>query len=254
MTTGRVRRLLERCELPIGLLALAVVPALVLEDRAVDPTIRTAAYLTNWFVWLVFCAEFLAKFAIAPQRLRFVRTAWFDLAIILLSPPFLVPQRLDSVRALRAVRLARFVRFLRVVRAFAVALIGLRLSRRVLLHKNFHYVVFIACVTVGLGAVAIYGVEHANNPNVASIGDALWWAVVTTTTVGYGDVSPVTWEGRLIAVGLMLVGIAVIGVFTATLASFFFEQEKANEHAHLEARLVAIEAKLDALLRQHEQL
>jgi hypothetical protein len=78
---SRVRRLLERCELPIGLLALAVVPAFILEDRAVDrPTIRTAAYLTNWFACLVFCAEFLARVVTAPQRLRFVRErscAWY---------------------------------------------------------------------------------------------------------------------------------------------------------------------------------
>jgi voltage-gated potassium channel len=253
VTSERVRRLVERCELPIGLLALAVVPALILQDDAVDPTIRTIASLTNWFVWLAFCAEYLLKLAIAPRRLRFVREAWFDLALIVLSPPVLVPQRLESLRSLRALRLARLLRFMRLVRAFGVAFIGLRMSRRALLHKNFHYVVLIACVTIGLGAVAIYGVEREINPNVHSIGDALWWAVVTATTVGYGDVSPVTWEGRLIAVGLMLVGIAVIGVFTATLASFFFDQQKADQHAEMQARLDVIEAKLDALLRQQQE-
>ena len=72
--------------------------------------------------------------------------------------------------------------------------------------------------------------------------------------LSYEDVSPVTWEGRLIAVGLMVVGIAVIGGFTATLASFFFEQDKSDKQAQAEARLEAIEAKLDALLRQREQL
>jgi len=85
---------------------------------------------------------------------------------------------------------------------------------------------------------------------VGSLGDALWWAAVTTTTVGYGDVSPVTGEGRLIAVVLMLVGIAVVGVFTATLASFFFEQDKTTELARLEGRLREIESKLDRLLGQ----
>jgi voltage-gated potassium channel len=69
-------------------------------------------------------------------------------------------------------------------------------------------------------------------------GDALWWAVVTATTIGYGDLSPVTVEGRLIAVVLMLTGIGVIGVFTATVASFFFEQER-SEVADLALRLAA---------------
>jgi voltage-gated potassium channel len=67
------------------------------------------------------------------------------------------------------------------------------------------------------------------------------WAVVTETTVGYGDVSPVTLEGRLIAVVLMLTGIGVIGVFTATVASLFFEQEKESELASVVARLDAID-------------
>jgi voltage-gated potassium channel len=182
-----------------------------------------------------------------------VRRAWFDLAIIVLSPPFLVPRQLDSLRVLRSVRLVRLLRLARVLRGLAVAFIGLRLTHRVLRHKNFHYVAFVACASIGLGAVAIYGVEHGVNQGVSSFADALWWAIVTTTTVGYGDVPPVTWEGRVIAVVLMLVGIAVVGVFTATVASFFFEQGKTKEHAQLEARLDAIDAKLDALLRQQSE-
>ena len=71
---------------------------------------------------------------------------------------------------------------------------------------------------------------------------------MTATTVGYGDVSPVTVEGRLIAVLLMLMGIGVIGIFTATVASFFFEQEQESEAAAISARLDAIDRKLDALL------
>ena len=73
---------------------------------------------------------------------------------------------------------------------------------------------------IGLGAIGIFAVERGQNNNIQSIGDALWWAVVTTTTVGYGDVSPVIGEGRLIAVSLMVVGIGFIGVFTATVTSF----------------------------------
>ncbi len=80
-----------------------------------------------------------------------------------------------------------------------------------------------------------------------TLGDALWWSVVTATTVGYGDISPTTGEGRVIAVVLMLVGIAVIGAFTATLASLFFEQEKSPEIARLEARLEQIDSKLDQI-------
>jgi len=232
-------------ELAMGLLALAVVPALILEDHSPDPVIRRAAELTNWLVWLAFCVDFLVRLGAAQKRLKFVRGAWLDLALILLSPPFFVPQSFEFFRSLRAVRLLRLIRL---ARAFSLALMGLRLSGRALRHRHFNYVLLMAVATVGIGAIAIFAVEHDTNASIKTIGDALWWAAVTTTTVGYGDMSPTTGEGRLIAVALMLVGIAVIGAFTATLASLFFEQEKGNQVASLEARLAQIEAKLDQLM------
>src|SRR5258706_10881961 len=96
-------------------------------------------------------------------------------------------------------------------------------------------------VIVGLGAMGILAVERGQNNSIQSVGDALWWAVVTTTTVGYGDVSPVTGEGRLIAVALMVVGIGFIGVFTATITSFFLEPSRIiEEQTTIEARLTRI--------------
>ena len=100
-------------------------------------------------------------------------------------------------------------------------------------------------VIVGVGAIGIFAVEHGQNNNIQSVGDALWWSVVATTTVGHGDVSPVTAEGRLIAVALMIVGIGFIGVFTATLTSFFLEPAHvAEEQQNIGDRLARIEAKL----------
>jgi voltage-gated potassium channel len=130
-----------------------------------------------------------------------------------------------------------------------VAAIGLREAAQGLRHKSFHYVALVTIVVIGLGAIGIFAVERGQNNNIQSIGDALWWAVVTTTTVGYGDVSPVTAEGRLIAVGLMVVGIGFIGVFTATITSFFLAPDRATEQNSVEERLARIEGKLDELMR-----
>lgn len=91
-------------------------------------------------------------------------------------------------------------------------------------------------------SLAARNVSHSTRPE-------RWWAIVTATTVGYGDLSPVTLEGRIIAVLLMLTGIGVIGIFTANVASLFFEQEASGDQQHIERRLQAIEAKLDALPR-----
>jgi voltage-gated potassium channel len=105
----------------------------------------------------------------------------------------------------------------------------------------------VAVAVVLMGALGVFIFESDSNKAIGSFGDALSWAVVTATTVGYGDVSPVTLAGRLIAVVLMLTGIGVIGVFTATVASLFFEQDR-TELGEVQTRLDAIGRKLDAIL------
>jgi voltage-gated potassium channel len=236
-------RNLRALEWLMAVLALVTVPALVLEYRATDPRLREAANVLNWSVWLAFCGEFALRW-VARGRSKFLREAWFDLALIVVSPPFFVP---DYLQGLRSVRALRILRVLRLVRAGAVAGMGLRLSRRLFGRRKFHYTALVAIAVVFVGALGVFIFESESNRSIGSFGDALWWAVVTATTVGYGDLSPVTLEGRLIAVVLMLTGIGVIGVFTATVASLFFEQEQ-SELAALGARLEAIERKLDALI------
>jgi voltage-gated potassium channel len=223
-------------------LAILVIPALVLERRAPTPEIRTAALVLNWVIWLAFMIEFMVRW-IADGRRSFPRRAWFDVLLIAVTPPIGVPDSLQGIRTLRALRV------LRLFRAFGVIAMALRLGKRHFGKRRFHYVGLVAIATVLLGAAGIYVVEGDDNRAITSYGDALWWAVVTATTVGYGDVSPVTAEGRLIAVILMLTGIGVIGVFTATVASFFFESEQQSESAALDAKLDRIERKLDQLLQ-----
>jgi voltage-gated potassium channel len=127
--------------------------------------------------------------------------------------------------------------------------------------RKFHYVALVSMVVVSLGALGMYAVEHGRNTQIHSVGDAFWWSIVTATTVGYGDLSPTTTEGRLIAVVLMLVGIGFISILTATIASSFVEGDQrgaARDVEHLEERLARVEHKQDELLaairRQHQIL
>jgi voltage-gated potassium channel len=237
----RVVRFERALEWPMALLALAVIPALLIEDRASSETWRSAAVLANWFIWLAFVAELLFKLAISSDRLQCLRRSWFELTLIVVAPPF-VPDALQGARTLRVLRL------LRLVRAGIVAGVALRRLRSLLQHRGFAYVLCVGIIAVSLGALGIYLLERG--VTVESLGDAYWWAIVTVTTVGYGDVSPKTGEGRLIAAVLMLVGIGVISVFTATLASFFLSSGEQSEVARLEQRLTAIESKLDAVLKE----
>ena len=240
---GAEARLQRTLEWPMALLALAVIPTMVVENRASTETVRNAALLFNWIIWLAFVLELLAKLAFATDRVECLRRSWFELTLIVVAPPF-VPDALQSARTLRVLRL------LRLVRASLVAGVVLRRLRSLLQHRGFAYVLCVGTIAVSLGAVGIYVLERGLT--VESIGDAYWWAVVTVTTVGYGDVSPKTTEGRLIAVALMMVGIGVISVFTATLASFFLSNEQPSEIVRLEQRLEQIEAKLDQVLKERQ--
>ena len=141
---------------------------------------------------MAFCAEFLTLLWLAPDRLAYATRAWFNLAIIVLSPPFLAPEAFQAARGLRAVRLLRLVRL---IRAGAIAAVGLRTARRLLKHRDFHYVLLVALIAIGLGTLGIYLIEGGTT--VHSLDDALWWSLVTVSTVGYGDVAPKTGEERI---------------------------------------------------------
>lgn len=241
MPESRLQRLVRRFEWPMALLALLVIPVLVLEDRATTPALREVANAINWAIWIAFLVEFAIRWS-ADRTLAFPRKAWFDLMLLVVAPPFGVPDAMQGIRSLRVLRL------LRLVRAVSVAVMGFRLAQRHFAKKNFHYVLLIAVGTVVLGAVAVYTLEADENKSIRHFGDALWWAVTTVTTVGYGDITPITPEGRLVAVALMLTGIGVIGVFTATVASLLFEEQQTQTPELLEilTRLERIERLLDS--------
>lgn len=237
-----------RVETLASVLALLIIPALLVEARTQRPDWLATLNVFDWVVWLVFSAEFALFFAVRPGW-ETVRERWLDLAIIVVSPPVLAPPVLQGARSIRVVRLVRLARVLRV--GFVATRI-LRDVRRSLGHRKFHFVALVAVGLVVLGAIGLFLVEGDRNPAVGSFGDALWWAIVTATTVGYGDVSPVSTEGRAIAVVLMIAGIGVIGVFTATMASFFLEHERAEPANDVSARLEAIERKLDQLIARND--
>jgi voltage-gated potassium channel len=129
---------------------------------------------------------------------------------------------------------------------------GIERVLAILGHRGLFRVLLAATGLLFLGAwLVLLFEEHAAGSNIHSYHDALWWAVVTVTTVGYGDRFPVTAGGRAVAVVLMLVGIGLIGVLTATVASFFVQEHTDANKAQLQAahedlggRLTDLDARL----------
>jgi voltage-gated potassium channel len=173
-----------------------------------------------------FFADFCRNLIRADNRLRYLRTwGWLDLAA-----------SIPAIEALRLGRLGRVVRVLRVLRAVKASrmLVGAFRSRR--RESTAWAAMLIALLVLFGGSVAILEVESGRGGNITNAADAVWWSVVTITTVGYGDFYPVTIEGRLIAVGLMVVGVGLFGTLSGMAASWFTEAvaaERAQAGDHL---------------------
>jgi voltage-gated potassium channel len=209
-----VERWEKRAEIPLLLLAVAFLIAYawpVLNPR-LDPNLRTILDVASWTVWVAFLIDFIGRLYFAHERRKYALTHWYDVALI----------TLPMLRPLRLLRLLAFARVLN--RSAAGSLVG-RISA---------YVAGTGVVALGLGALAVLDAEQdAPSANITTFGDALWWSATTVTTVGYGDHFPVTTLGRLVAVGLMLVGIACIGAITAGVAAWLVAQVQADSRGEV---------------------
>ncbi len=165
-------------------------------------------------IWALFGIDYLVRLALAEQRARWCVRHLHELAIV----------ALPMLRPLRLLRLLTLVSLLQ--RSIGGALRG----------RVVTYAVAGTAILVFVASLAMFDAERAAPAgSIKTFPDALWWATTTVTTVGYGDYSPTTATGRLIAVGLMVAGIALLGVVTATLASWLVqkvaEQDDANQAA-----------------------
>ncbi|MER7070587.1 potassium channel family protein [Terrabacter sp. NPDC000476] len=201
----------RRSEVPLILLALAFLVAYawpVLDPR-LDPSTRNVLDALSWTVWGAFAFDLLIRLVLADGRRAYAIRHWYDVALV-------------AVPLLRPLRLLRLLALVRILDRSAAN----NLAGRVLV-----YVAGAASVAVGLGALAVLDAERsAEGVNIATIGDALWWACATVTTVGYGDRFPVTAEGRTIGVVLMVVGIGVVGAVIASVTSWILGRVEAERN------------------------
>ena len=225
---ARLARFERATELPLLLLAIAMVP-LLLVPLAWDlgSRVEDVILALDWLIWGVFASEFSIRVFLARgARLRYIAHHWIDVLIVIL--PFMRPLRvLRSARALLFI-----VRGLWTLRA---------ISRR----RGVRTSVALAAAGPVAAAAVVFYAERGAGGTIQSFDDALWWALATITTVGYGDVAPVTHAGRGVATFLMLLGIGLFGVLTASVASWFVEQEQRER-----ADVAEVMAELRAIRRE----
>lgn len=237
----RLHRWEKSTERPLAAVALIFLAAYSVQVLA-QPKGRaeTALEVGTTIVWAVFLVDYVVRLSLATDRPQWFVRHLLDLAIVAL--PFLRPLRL----------LRLLVLFSALQKAVGGAIRG-----RVII-----YTAFSAALLIYVASLAILETERSHpDSKITTFGDAVWWAITTVTTVGYGDLSPVTGVGRVIAVLLMIGGISLVGVVTATLASWIIqrvaEEETANQAltaAGIDALRSDFDQRLDKLSNDIERL
>lgn len=199
---------------------------------------RDGCRVVTWGTWALFGMDYLARLVLSQRRLAFVRRNLPDLAVVVLP-------------LLRPLRLLRLVKLLSVLNHRA----GGSLRGRVAV-----YVVGSTSLILFVASLAVLEAERGQRgATIKNFGDAIWWAITTVTTVGYGDRYPVTTAGRFVAAGLMVAGIALVGVVTASFASWLLDRvRQVEEEAQAATRrdVAALAAEIAALraeLAPHER-
>ncbi|WP_329120969.1 potassium channel family protein [Streptomyces sp. NBC_01353] len=220
----------KRTQTPLLILAVAFGIAYAIPIVAPDAgrRVHELCLAMEWVVWGAFAVDYAVRLTLAPAKWQFVRGHPLDLLAVLLP----------LVQPLRLLRLVS-----------TLLLVG----RRARMAPQIKLTTYVAGAVVGLlmfGSLAVLHVERAApNGNIKTLGDAVWWSFTTMTTVGYGDHAPTTGLGRVLAVGLMLSGIALLGVVTANIAAWFisrFERDDAQDRRQTEL--------LEALTREVQEL
>ncbi len=187
-------------------LALLLIPVLYLEETSTEAEVVRVALMANAAIWVVFATDYAVDVWRAADRGAYVRSHWFDLALIVVSPPLLVPPEAQALRVLRALRLLR-----------AFAIIGVAYDRlgRPLTRTAALATVALLFLVIIWGGIAITWAEASSLPNVLL---GYGWAITTLVTAGHASPEPQTIAGRAIATTIVVLGLGSLVALAASIA------------------------------------
>lgn len=204
---GAMVRRIDASAMVLAVVFLIAYAVPILQPDAPE-ALKSACRTTVWVTWVLLAIEVFIRFLYADVKTAFFRNHWLDVAAVAL--PVLRPLRL-----LRLVLLLSFLQ--RHVGGSLLGRVGLYAGGAIGL-------------TSFVASLAVLETERATSDgNIRTYGDAIWWVTTTLSTVGYGDHYPVTTTGRCIAVALMVVGVALVGVVAASLATWLIQQVREVE-------------------------
>lgn len=200
----------------ILILSIYVLVALLIDTIFALPqeTQRLLNYI-DIVICIIFFFEFCIRFFQSKNKIKFMQWGWIDLV-----------SSIPMIGFLRYGRVFRLIRLIRIVKAFKSTNQFVKHVFRNKAEGALTSATAIAILLIIFSSIAILQVENAPNSNITTAEDAIWWAYVTITTVGYGDKFPVTTEGRIIASILMTAGVGLFGTFTAYISSWIISDKK----------------------------
>jgi voltage-gated potassium channel len=217
----------RRFTVPVIVAALATIPLLIFSGQRLDQPWSTIVDVADALAWAVFAVELVVMLIVVPNRWAWLRTHPLEVAVVLLTPPFL-DVAIQSLRVLRVLPLLRLARLGPAMRTMFSL-------------QGIQYGALLALLVLIGGAEAFSAAENA------SIGNSFYWAITTMTTVGYGDIAPHTAVAKVVACFVMLVGVGFFALITGAIAERFLSGEAEQVQEGLEDVEIAETALLDEL-------
>lgn len=214
--SGKVRHSFEAVVLAVALLML---PAVLIQDSGLHSPWGWVADGLNAVVWLAFTVELALTLHHARDRRAALRSHWHDVLVFVVIFPAWAP--------LFAALGSGWLRGWRLARLWAIAGRIFRAERLLTRRRNLPYIAALTALLVVVTGIAVHETDPSRFPNPWR---GLWFAIVTVTTVGYGDTFPTSPVGRVVAAFLMVVGIGFLGLATASIAGHFVNQDADDKH------------------------
>ena len=236
----------------LGVIIISVIGIIISSDVEIEEKYGYLLYIAEWIFTLLFTIEYVLRVYSAPNRKKYIFSFMGIVDLLAIIPTYLMfiyppIKYLLDIRVIRLIRIFRVLKLTNYVRGAYTMQIALRSSRPKIV--VFLLSIFIVVIIVG---TLMYIIEGPAN-GFDNIAESIYWAIVTLTTVGYGNILPVTALGKMLAAFIMILGYAVIAVPTGIVSSEFTKNRKEKKQKENQLKILERENKIIELIENLEK-